>query len=138
MSTLLIGCRKYGLKIVLTCNVESATGRITKFALLQRELSIRECPSGVSDGEYLEIGFNFGDDEKLTEVIASAKYFGFKLHKVDSLPIYYSEKEYYFDVVFKGKGELKKFLFWLELEVPGYEVIGVYTHIKANKVKNGG
>ncbi len=130
--------RKYGLKIVLTCNVESANGKTTRFALLKRELAKIECKSGISEGDYLEIGFNFGENLRLQEVLQAANYFGFFLNKVDSLPIYYSVKEYYFDVIFKGKGDLNKFLFWLELEIPRYEIIGVYTQIKTTRNKRGG
>ena len=130
--------RKYELKIVMTCNVESASGRMTRFALLKRELSRLKCPPSHSEGEYLEIGLNFGEEQRLHEVLQAASFFGYTLNKIDSLPIYYSENEYYFDVVFKGSGQIKKFLFWLELEVPRYEIIGIYTHIKSQKGKNGG
>jgi len=71
-------------------------------------------------------------------VLEAASFFGYKLNKVDSLPIYYSEKEYYFDIVFKGNGKLKKFLLWLELEVPRYEIIGIYTQIETNGRRTGG
>ncbi len=130
--------RKYGLKIVLTCNVESANGKTTRFALLKRDIAKIECKSGMSDGEYVEIGFNFGERIRLQEVLQAASFFGFWLHKVDSFPIYYSEKEYYFDVIFKGNGDLKKFLFWLELEIPRFEIIGIYTQIKTTRSKRGG
>ncbi len=130
--------RKYELKIILTCNVESANGKTTRFALLKRELAVVKCSSNIIEGEYLEIGFNFGESQRLHEVLQAANFFGYRLNKVDSLPIYYSEKEYYFDVVFKGKGELERFLFWLELEVPRYEIIGVYTHIKTLRGRSGG
>ncbi len=130
--------RKYELKIVLTCSVESANGKITKFALLKREIDDIDCPAKISDGKYVEIGFNFGENERLYEVLAAARFFGYKLNKVDSMPIYYSEKEYYFDAVFSGNGDIKRFMFWLELEVPRYEIIGIYTHIKATAGKNGG
>lgn len=121
--------RKYELKIVLTCNVENANGKITKFALLKRELTVLDCPKSLKEEEYLEIGFNFGQDIGLHEVLGAAKYFGYKLNKVDSLPIYYSEKEYYFDVVFSGNGDIKRLIHWLELEMPRYEILGIYTHI---------
>lgn len=130
--------RKYGLKIVLTCNVESANGKTTGFALLKRDIAKIECKSGISEGEYVEIGFNFGEKIRLQEVLQAASFFGFSLHKVDSFPIYYSEKEYYFDVIFKGNGELKKFLFWLELEISRFEIIGIYTQIKTTRSKRGG
>lgn len=130
--------RKYELKIVLTCNVESANGKTTRFALLKRELAVIDCKGCHTEGKYLEIGLNFGEDQKLQDVLQAASFFGFELNKVDSLPIYYSEKEYYFDVVFKGSGELNRFLFWLELEVPRYEVIGIYSQIKTIIGKNGG
>ncbi len=122
--------RKYELKIVLTCNVESANGKITKFALLKRELTKIECKKGISDGEYLEIGFSFGEQSKLHTILLAANFFGFNLNKVDSLPVYYSEKEYYYDVVFSGNGELNKFLYWLDFEFPRYEILGLYTSIK--------
>ncbi len=122
--------RKYELKTVLTCNVESPNDRVTKFALLMRDFEYINCPEHLSDGVYLEIGWNGEAGEKLYNVLGAADYFGYELNKVNSVPTYYSEKEYYFDVVFKGKGELNKFLYWLELEVPRYEILGLYTHIK--------
>ncbi len=130
--------RKYGLKIVLTCNVESANGKTTGFALLKRDIEKIECKSSISDGEYVEIGCNFGEIIRLQEVLQAASYFGFNLHNVDSFPIYYSEKEYYFDIIFKGSGDLKKLLFWLELEIPRFEIIGIYTQIKTIRSKRGG
>ena len=122
--------RKYELKIVLTCNVENANGKITKFALLKRELTKIACSDKAIEGVYLEIGFNFGEESRLQDVLTAASYFGYKLNKVDSLPIYYSEKEYYFDVVFSGEGNFEKFIHWLELEIPRYEILGVYTQLK--------
>lgn len=123
--------RKYELKIVMTCNVESASGKITKFALLKRELTRIEYGDILKDGFFLEIGFSFGEEQsRLHEVISAALFFGYKLNKIDSLPIYYSEKEYYFDVVFLGDGDLMKFLCWLDFEFPRYEVLGIYTQIK--------
>ena len=130
--------RKYELKIVLTYSVENANGKVARFALLKRELAKIECKSSVSDGEFLEIGLRFGEEQMLQRVLAAANYFGFNLNKIDSLPIYYSEKEYYFDVVFKGNGNLEGFLFWLEVEVPGYEIIGIYKQIKTVKNRQGG
>lgn len=130
--------RKYGLKIILTCNVESANGKITRFALLKRELEKIECKKAYSEGEYLEVGFYFGEGQKLQEVLTAAMFFGFSLNKVDSLPIYYSEKEYYFNVVFQGNGQIEKFLYWLELEIPRYEIIGIYTQVKSIRSKRGG
>ena len=130
--------RKYELKIVLSCTVESANGKMTKFALLKRDIGVIECPSQMYDGEYLEIAFNFNEENGLIKVLSAADYYGYSLNKIDSIPIYYSEKDYYFDVVFKGNGELDKFLLWLELEMPGYEIIGIYKHIKATNGKVGG
>ena len=129
--------RKYELKIVLTCNVESANGRVTKFALLKRDIANVDCADCFNEGDYLEIGFHFGEENKLGAVLEAANFFGYSLNKVDSLPIYYSEKEYYFDVVFEGKGEISRFLFWLELEVPRYEIIGIYKHIETNGRRTG-
>ncbi len=121
--------RKYDLKIVMTCNVESANGKITKFSLLKRELTRIHCDDTVNKGEYLEIGFNFGENSRLHEILGAAMFFGYNLDKVDSLPVYYSEKEYYYDVVFSGSGQLQKFLYWLDLEFPRYEILGIYTQI---------
>lgn len=129
--------RKYELKITLTCNVESANGRITRFALLKRDVGAIKCSKSATEGEFLEIGLNFGEEKRLYEVMQAADYFGYKLNKVDSLPIYYSEREYYFDIVFEGKGDLDRFLFWLELEVPRYEIIGLYTQVKVNRAGKG-
>ena len=130
--------RKYELKIVLSCTVESANGKMTKFALLKRDVGVIECPQKMYDGEYLEININSGEENSLMKVLSAADYFGYSLNKIDSIPIYYSEKDYYFDVVFKGNGDLDKFLLWLELEMPGYEIIGIYKHIKATNGKVGG
>ena len=123
--------RKYELKIVLTTNVESSNGKITKFALLKRELTKLNCPDKYRHSEYVEIGLNFGNNPKLHKVLESALFFGYNLYKVDSFPVYYSENEYYFDAVFSGNGELEKFISWLELEVPRYEILGIYTHIES-------
>ena len=38
----------------------------------------------------------------------------------------------------KCYGDVMKFLFWLELEVPRFEVIGLYTQIKTIRGKHGG
>jgi len=124
--------RKYELKIVLTCSVESSGGRTTKFALLKRDTETINCPENICEGSYLELGFNFGHNNKLHRVIEAAVYFGYELNKIDSFPVYYSDKEYYFDVVFKGNGDHERFIGWLELEVPRYEILGAYKHIKSN------
>ena len=89
----------------------------------------------VPDGIFVII---LHEENGLIKVLSAADYYGYSLNKIDSIPIYYSEKDYYFDVVFKGNGELDKFLLWLELEMPGYEIIGIYKHIKATNGKVGG
>ena len=122
--------RKYELKIALTCNVESANGKITKFALLKREESKMNVPEELCDGEYLEIGVSSGQNGNLNKIMSAAEYFGYAVNKVDSLPVYYSEKEYYFDIVFSETGNLQNFLCWLDLEMPRYEVLGIYTQLK--------
>ncbi len=122
--------RKYDLKIVMTCNVESAIEKVTKFALLKREISDMKCPSAMNGGEYLELELNLGNERNLHCVLEAAIIFGYTLCKVDSFPVQYSEKEYYFNIVFEGKGNLDAFICWLEFEVQRYDVIGIYTHLK--------
>ncbi len=122
--------RKYDLKIVMTCNVESAVEKVTKFALLKRELSVLECPKSTNDGDYLEMEIKLGTKCSLHDVLEAANLFGYKLCKIDSFPLQYSEKEYYFNVVFEGKGNVNGFICWLEFEVQRYDVIGIYTHLK--------
>lgn len=122
--------RKYDLKIVMTCNVESAVEKITKFALLKREFSVLDCPRSMNDGDYLEIELNLGSRGSLHNVLEAADIFGYKLCKIDSFPMQYSEKEYYFNVVFEGRGNIDGFMYWLEFEVQRYDVIGIYKHLK--------
>ncbi len=122
--------RKYDLKIVMTCNVESAVEKVTKFALLKREFSIFHCPDTMNDGDYLEIELNLGTNGSLHNVLEAANMFGYRLCKIDSFPLQYSEKEYYFNIVFEGKGNIEGFIYWLEYEVQRYDVIGIYTHLK--------
>lgn len=122
--------RKYELKIVMTCNVESAVEKVTKFALLKREFSICQCPETMNDGDYLEIELNLGTKGSLHNVLEAANMFGYRLCKIDSFPLQYSEKEYYFNIVFEGRGNIEGFIYWLEYEVRRYDVIGIYTHLK--------
>jgi len=122
--------RKYDLKIVMTCNVESTIEKITKFALLKREFSVIDCPRSMNDGDYLEIELNLGSRGRLHNVLEAADMFGYKLCKIDSFPMQYSEKEYYFNVVFEGRGNIDGFTYWLEFEVQRYDVMGIYTHLK--------
>jgi prephenate dehydratase len=122
--------RKYDLKIIMTCNVTSAGEKVTKFALLKRELSILPCPDKMRGGEYLEIELNLGSKGSLHNVLESASMFGFRFCKMDSLPLQYSENEYYFNIVFEGRGNIDGFICWLEFEVQRYDIIGIYTQLK--------
>lgn len=127
--------RKYELKTVLTCNVANVSGNMTKFALLKRELEIIDCPTDLNGGHFVEICFIPDGNEKLSSVLTTAQLFGFSLNKIDSLPTSYSDSEYRYNAVFTGDGDINGFACWLSLEVPGFEISGIYTQVN---LSNGG
>lgn len=122
--------RKYELKIVLTCNIEDKDGHFTKFALLSKKLMNAMLPQKKTGERFFKISFGPFSESIVCDIIYCAEYFGEALNKIDSRPVYYSENGYVFDITFSGEGDIGKIVSWLDRREIGYEINGIYRHIK--------
>lgn len=128
----LIGFEKlidsYGLKITATADiVENETSRVTRFALLRRNL-LPLLPSADIKQSYLEISFPMTNDPSTAELLLAAQLCGLTLYRIHSLPE--AESTYRYHVIFSiGNGALSTFLLYMAMEIPQYTPIGIYTHI---------
>ncbi|MCL2518481.1 MAG: hypothetical protein FWF15_07970 [Oscillospiraceae bacterium] len=117
--------KKYDLKIVMTCAVEAAQESVTKFALLKKNVEYIKMKK--KHPLYFEIS---AVTENLRRLLSAAENYGFKLYKIDSVPISYSESEYSYDIIFSSdNGELFPFICYLFLELPQFNPMGIYTHL---------
>jgi len=117
--------KKYDLKIVMTCAVEAAQESVTKFALLKK--NVEYIKTKKKHPLYFEIN---AVTERLRRLLSAAENYGFKLYKIDSVPISYSESEYSYNIVFSSdNGELFPFICYLFLEIPQFNPIGIYTQV---------
>ena len=122
--------RKYELKIVMTCNIDDKDGHFTKFALLSKSQFKAEVPEKLSFDRFFKISVRPTPGIRLRDVLLLAGYFGEEINKIDSIPEYYSENGYVFDLTFCGNGNTDGITKWLDKNGLGYEIRGKYVHIK--------
>ena len=121
---------KYGLKIMLTCDITSSDGVTTRYALLEKHLELpRKGLADLADASYFE--FSFLPDEKasLADLLTAAKAYGLTLYQLNAIPLAYSDGEFTYDVLLRTDGrEIEPFALFLALTVPQFDVIGMYPH----------
>ncbi|MBR6743872.1 MAG: hypothetical protein IKM00_01460 [Clostridia bacterium] len=121
---------KYGLSIVMTCEVDSDDGEnTTTFALVYKDLLFREM-----DGEPVyECKITFDDLNALADIADAASYYGAALYSVEALPILFSGRAHSFSLVFGLQNADFRGLFaYLALEYPQTAAIGIYRKLDAD------
>lgn len=119
---------QYDLKIAATCEVTAGgdVAKITRFALLSRTLTI-------SLQKEKEAFFEFATPPGVTPseatILSAAELCGLQLYRLDSLPASEPHK-FSTHYLFKTKdADLYTFLVYLAMEVPHYDMIGIYSHL---------
>ena len=117
---------RYDLKINAVCDIaysdDSAT---TRYALVSKSITFPSSCFG--DPDYLEFTVNLENSQSLNEILYAASLCSLELHRIDSIPIPYKEKEFSFSPVFKiKKSEIDTFLLYMYLDFPQYTPIGVF------------
>ena len=118
---------KYGLSIVMTCEIDSDDGEnTTTFALVYKDLLFRE-----SDTEPVyECKITFDELDMLADIADAAAYYGAKLYSLEALPVLFSGRTNTFSIVFGLKNANIKGLFcYLALEYPQTTAIGIYRRL---------
>ena len=118
---------KYGLSIVMTCEIDSDDGEnTTTFALVYKDLLFRE-----SDTEPVyECKITFGELDMLADIADAAAYYGAELYSLEALPVLFSGRMNTFSIVFGLKNANIKGLFcYLALEYPQTAAIGIYRRL---------
>lgn len=129
--------RKYELKIVLTCSVDTTYNNYTKFALLKKNIEeITLINSREKSNKFFEFSINLPTPSQLKSILSAAEYFSLILYKIDSMPVSYSEKEYTYDVIFlTDNADIHSFICYMFLEAPQFIPIGYYSHMeKTNEI----
>ncbi len=122
---------KYELRIVMSCDVSSGDGVMTRYALLRKSAFL---PSEKQDkkGElFFEFSFVPDESSALCDVLTAAADCGLKLYKVDALPLTYTDSEFLYDVILRCPETPEVFALYMSLAVPQYELLGVYRHMGA-------
>lgn len=123
---------RFGLKIVMTCDVlgNEGTGS-TRFALLQRELHTPD-KNDSYEGHYLEIAFHSEMTPTLAELLTAAQLCGLTLSKIHEFPTAEDPERVVYHTVFQiGDALLSTFLLYLAMEVHHHIPVGIYTHLKS-------
>ena len=122
---------KYELRIVMSCDVPSGDGVMTRYALLRKSAFL---PSEKQDkkGElFFEFSFVPDESSALCDVLTAAADCGLRLYKVDALPLTYTDSEFSYDVILRCPETPEVFALYMSLAVPQYELLGVYRHMGA-------
>ena len=122
---------KYELRIVMSCDVPSGDGVMTRYALLRKSAFL---PSEKQDkkGElFFEFSFVPDESSALCDVLTAAADCGLRLYKVDALPLTYTDSEFLYDVILRCPETPEVFALYMSLAVPQYELLGVYRHMGA-------
>lgn len=117
---------RYGFKINGMVRVENREGTAMDYVLLRRECDL-------TDGDaYLSITLPMSSGLDLPPLLETAKHCSLTEASVVRLPDTYAHKECY-DLHFYGKKEaIEQYLFYLSLDFPRYELLGIYRKEKEN------
>jgi len=123
---------KYELKTVMTCSVDTTYNNYTKFALLKKNIENIRLKSHARYHNFLEFNITLSNATKLSALLKAAESYNLRLHKIDSVPVTYSENEYSYDIVIavnESEFDLMCFICYLCLEMPQFTPVGLYKHI---------
>ena len=111
---------RYGLKIERMVRVENREGTAMDFVLLRREVN------AIQDEGYLALTLPISDPKMLLDALSAASAYGLDTVDVTKLPETFSASESY-DLHFLAKAEdAQKYLFYLALNHPKFDLLGVY------------
>jgi len=115
--------KKYELKILLTCSVQSGENK-TRFALLGRNAA------NIFGFDTLTISIG-ATDREMIKIQTAAEFFNLEIIKIIKYPNSFSEGGRIFEYTLFGKEEdILKYLMYLEIETPKYNPIGLYKEIE--------
>ncbi len=120
---------RHDLKINAVCDIsyddESST---TRYSLVSK---FSEFPkSRFGEYDYIEFSINLDNAQRINEIITAASLCSMKLHRIDSIPIAYKEKEFSFCSVFETKNaDINTFLLYMYLDFPQYTPIGIFPQM---------
>jgi len=124
---------KYELKTVMTCDVSTADGEgFTRFALLKKNVEILPTEERTTYASFL---FDTSDqdsgfiDVTIADILSVAECFGLILSKLGSHADPHDNVSVCEAVFRADGGDLAGFLCFLQMEVPFYTVLGIYSHI---------
>jgi len=119
---------RYDLKITATCEVMAGNdaAKITRFALLSRSLTVS---FQTGKEAFFEFATPPGVSPSEASILSAAELCGLTLYRLDSLPASEPHK-FSTHYLFKTKNaDLYTFLIYLAMEVPHYDMIGIYSHL---------
>ncbi|MBQ8310078.1 MAG: hypothetical protein IJX80_03585 [Clostridia bacterium] len=120
---------RYELKIAATCDVVgNDTGRVTRFALLRRNLLPLLCLGNCT--EYFECSLPLDGTSELSDVLFAAQLCDLRLYRIGSTPPSALDAPFSARLsFFTEAADLSSFLLYLAMEAPHYTPIGLYPHL---------
>ncbi len=117
---------RYGFKVNGMVRVENREGTAMDYVLLRRECDLTD------DYAYLSVTLPLAGGLDLPPLLVAAKHCSLTEAEVVKLPDTYSNMESY-DLHFYGNKEaIERYLFYLSLNFPRYELLGIYRKEKEN------
>ena len=111
---------RYGLKIERMVRVENREGTAMDFVLLHREAKV------IKEQGYLALTLPTPEPQTLLDALSAAAAYGLVTVDVTKLPETFSASESYDLHFFAGAEDAQKYLFYLALNHPGFDLLGVY------------
>ena len=121
---------KYGLSIVMTCEIDSEDGEnTTTFALVYKDLLFEDM-----DGELVyECKITFENLDMLADIADAASYYGAQLYSLEALPDLFSGRTNAFSIILGlEQAQLGGLFCYLALEYPQTAAIGIYRKLPPN------
>lgn len=120
---------RYDLKINAVSDIEySDSSATTRYALVSKGIEYPESSLGTPD--YFEFSINLHDPQALNFIIYAASLCSMRLHRIDSLPISYKDREFLFCPIFEVKdADIDTFILYMYLDFPQYTPLGIFPRI---------
>ncbi len=123
--------QKHDMKLILLCEVPMGED-VTRFALFGRRVQTVDC-GRQKEASFFSMRISCADTApwhtpSLSILLSAASYFGLHLLRISSLP---SQTNAEFDLTFAtDSADIVAFLFYLSLEFPQFDPIGLYSLLK--------
>ena len=116
---------KYGLNVLMSCDVVASDGSVTRFALVGRPCG--DIP--VAYNVKFEFRISLSDTSEISEISDAAEFFSARLDRVDNVPLSYGRDNAHGMIVDMDGADTAGFMTYMEMRFSQFVAVGIYSHI---------